>query len=86
MIQDSYVLMKTKLTLSVDKAAVERAKAVARRRRISVSSLVEKIFLRLEEDEAEHSLASRYRGSWGEAGDLKGNPRLDYLMEKHGKR
>ncbi|AHF89952.1 hypothetical protein OPIT5_06695 [Opitutaceae bacterium TAV5] len=79
--------MKTKLTLSIDSRVIGRAKAVARRRGVSLSGLVETHFERLAATagSASPSTAARWRGSLrtphkAAAAD---DPRLAFLLDKH---
>ncbi|MDR1282505.1 MAG: DUF6364 family protein [Opitutaceae bacterium] len=79
--------MKTKLTLSIDSRVIGRAKAVARRRGVSLSGLVETHFERLAAtvDSASPSTAARWRGSLRIPHEATGSedPRLAILLDKH---
>lgn len=77
--------MKTKLTLSIDSRVVGRAKAVARRRGVSLSAMVE---THLEQaasviDPSAPSTAARWRGSLRAPRETRADPRLSYLLDKH---
>jgi len=57
--------MDVKLTLKLDKGAIERAKRCSRRRHISLSRMVQAFFEQLEEQEEppEGTIVSRLAGS-----------------------
>lgn len=78
--------MKAKLTLSVEPEAVARAKRLARKRGMSVSALFEQWSSSMAESEGRPSLGARLRGRWKVGAEAKGDPRLDYLFEKHSSR
>ena len=83
--------MKTKLTLTVDKQRVLEAKRIAKRRNTSVSAIFEDYLASLSKMESRkgpESLGLRLRGKWKVQGktDREQDPRLDYLLAKHGKR
>jgi hypothetical protein len=81
--------MNTKLTLKLDREAIERAKHYAERRGLSLSRMVESYFLRLTE--SEETPREEPRGVVAElAGVLKGveigDPRdeyTEYLLKKY---
>ena len=81
--------MDTKLTLKLDREAIERAKHYAERRGLSLSRVVESYFLRLTE--LEEPPQERLQGVVAElAGVLKGadigDPKeeyTDYLLKKY---
>ena len=80
----AYVLMKAKLTLTVEREAVAKAKRLARKRGVSVSALFEQWSSTMAEaEEGRPPLGSRLRGRWKSAAKAKDDPRLDYLLEKH---
>lgn len=75
--------MKEKLTLTIDRAAIARAKAFARRERTSLSQLVERQFNRLDAE----SFTRKWRGQFKEPAADPSDPRLTYLRKKYlGKR
>lgn len=71
--------MKTKLTITVDEDLLPRAKQVARRRGVSLSSVVEESLRRLAIEEAD--FVSRWRGKFKEV--ETNDPRMAYLREKY---
>ena len=78
--------MKQKLTLTVDPEAVATAKRVAKKKGVSVSSMFEKWSKDLDATEGRPLLGQRLRGVWKP--DVMpevptGDPKLDYLLEKH---
>ncbi len=75
--------MKSKLTLTVEREAVAKAKRLARKRGVSVSALFEQWSHSIAEDERRSPLGARLRGRWKTGTEAKGDPRLDYLFEKH---
>ncbi|MEX2382112.1 MAG: DUF6364 family protein [Opitutales bacterium] len=78
--------MKAKLTLSVEPEAVARVKRLTRKRGVSVSALFEQWSSGMAEAEGRPSLGARLRGRWKTGGEAKGDPHLDYLLEKHSSR
>jgi len=75
--------MKTKLTLTVEEEAVSEVKRFAKRRGVSVSSLFEQWSSRVADSERRPPLGERLRGKWKNTDS--DDPRLDYLLEKHGR-
>jgi hypothetical protein len=78
--------MKQKLTLSIEAGVIRRVKRVARERKTTVSSLFEDWGSRvlLEESDAA-GLGDALRGKWTvPAQPPSEDPRLDYLLQKHG--
>jgi post-segregation antitoxin (ccd killing protein) len=71
--------MKTKLTVTVDEELVPRAKKAARRRGVSLSSVIEASLRRLATEETD--FVSRWRGKFKEA--ETDDPRMTYLKEKY---
>jgi hypothetical protein len=71
--------MKTKLTITVDEDLLPRAKSVARRRGVSLSSVVEESLRRLATEEPD--FVSRWRGKFKEV--ETDDPRMTYLKEKY---
>ncbi len=61
------------------------AKRLARERRVSVSSLFEQWTMRRASQMPDTSLGTRLRGRWQKPLP-DSDPRLDYLLEKHGGR
>ena len=58
--------MKTKLTITVDRELLPRAKRYARLRGVSLSSLIEDALKRMEEPES-RTFAERWRGRFAPA-------------------
>jgi hypothetical protein len=71
--------MKTKLTITVDEALLPRAKKMARRRGVSLSSVVEESLRRLASEETD--FVSRWRGKFEGVGT--DDPRMAYLRKKY---
>lgn len=71
--------MKTKLTITVDEDLLPRAKNVARRRGVSLSSVIEESLRRLATEESD--FVSRWRGRF-KAVDTD-DPRMAWLREKY---
>ena len=71
--------MKEKLTLTVERTAIARAKAFARRQGISLSRMVEDQFKRLGTE----SFADRWHGKFKEPAADPSDPRLTYLRKKY---
>lgn len=76
--------MKTKLTLTIDRELIPKAKKIAEARGVSLSSIVEDTFRRLQLDESE-PFSSKWRGRFrvktppAEAVD----PRFEKLSERY---
>ena len=77
--------MKTKLTLTVEAEVVARIKRFAKRKGVSVSGLFEQWSTRVASVDDGPPLGSRLRGRWKSEAAEKGDPRLEFLLEKHGK-
>ena len=84
--------MKTKLTLRLDEALILRAKAWARRRRVSLSQTVAMLFEQLPMSSSKPALSPWTRKLVAIAGNAKQRPpsdaaarhaRLDHLADKH---
>lgn len=78
---------KTKLTLSIDRQVVQRAKKFAREHEASVSELVERFLRQLQtrsdrSGETTPEIVSRLRGIGGPSGGRKEHRR--HLEKKHG--
>jgi hypothetical protein len=71
--------MKDKLTLTIDRAAIARAKAFARRERTSLSQIVETQFKRLGTE----SFVEKWGGKFKEPPPDTSDPRLTYLRRKY---
>lgn len=71
--------MKEKLTLTVDRSAIARAKAFAKREGTSLSELVEQQFKRLNEP----SFGEKWRGKFKMPKPNPKDPRLNYLLAKY---
>lgn len=73
--------MKTKLTITVDRVLVPRAKRVARERGVSLSSIIEGALRELTAPD-DPTFSERWRGvfEWHEADD----PRAEALRERYG--
>ena len=75
--------MKAKLTLTVEREVVAKAKRLARKRGVSVSALFEQWSQAMAEADGRSPLGARLRGRWKAGTEAKGDPRLEYLLEKH---
>ena len=75
--------MKTKLTLTVDDSLIQRTKRLARKRKTSVSALFEEWSAASTRALERPPLGESLSGQWAVPLDSD-DPRLDYLMEKHG--
>lgn len=75
--------MKAKLTLTIDRALIPRAKRYARGRGVSLSALVESALAEMTAAEEHRSFAERWRGclQLKRRGD---DPRFRALLEKYG--
>ena len=71
--------MKEKLTLTIDHAAIARAKAFAKRERTSLSQIVEKQFNRLGNE----SFVENWYGKFKVPPANPYDPRLTYLRKKY---
>ncbi len=71
--------MKEKLTLTIDREAIARAKAFAKQERTSLSKLVERQFNRL----GMQSFVEKWRGQFKEPPPNPSDPRLTYLRKKY---
>lgn len=76
--------MKTKLTLSIDTAKVKRVKAFGRKRKRSVSELVEEMIDKLTTDTGPaKTWSQRWGGTLGlTAADMKRDDRFGKLVRK----
>ena len=76
--------MKTKLTLSIDSAKVRKAKAYGRKRKRSVSQLVEEMIDKLTADvKPVKTWSQRWGGTLGlTAEDMKRDDRLGKLVRR----
>jgi hypothetical protein len=74
--------MKTKLTLTVDDRLIRHTKRLAQKRKTSVSALFEEWSAASTRDFERPPLGERLSGQWSEASGE--DPRLAYLLEKHG--
>lgn len=72
--------MKKKLTITIDEDLIPRAKRYARRRRVSLSSLIEDALARMT-DTPETSFVQRWRGSFEAV--TEGDERYRALAEKY---
>ena len=78
--------MKTKLTLSVSAKSVQRAKAVARRRGVPLSRLVEEHFDRLAPASGKHdseAFFARWQGAFKIDPTAIKDERVAAIMAKH---
>lgn len=78
--------MKTKLTLSVNAKSVQRAKAVARRRGVPLSRLVEEHFDRLASAAGKHdsdAFFARWQGAFKINPEALKDERVAAIMAKH---
>lgn len=71
--------MKEKLTLTIDGAAIARAKAFARRERTSLSQIVETQFKNL----GTQSFVEKWYGQFKAPAPNPADPRLSYLLKKY---
>jgi hypothetical protein len=71
--------MKEKLTLTIDRAAIARAKAFAKRERTSLSQIVETQFNRL----GAKSFVEKWGGKFKAPPPDPADPRLTYLRKKY---
>lgn len=78
--------MKTKLTLTVEHEAIVRMKRIARRRGVSVSGMFEHWAQSMAESGTRPPLGKRLRGQWSLKEDLAEDPRMEFLLRKHGPR
>lgn len=78
--------MKTKLTLSVSARSVQRAKAVARRRGVPLSLLVEEHFARLAQSASKHdseAFFTRWQGAFKLDPASRKDGRVAAILAKH---
>ena len=75
--------MKTKLTLYVDKAAVKRGKAWARRRKIPLSRVVESHLNRLTAPDAGERFLAKWQGAFKLDSAALKDERVAAIMAKH---
>jgi hypothetical protein len=73
--------MKTKLTVTIDKDLLPRAKRYARAKGLSLSELIESRLREVSGDEDTPSVASRWRGAFVPAPDA--DPRYAALARKY---
>jgi hypothetical protein len=73
--------MKTKLTITVDEDVIPRAKRYARRRGVSLSSLIEASLRDMMGDDAQVSFSERWRGALALA--ERDDERFRALSEKY---
>jgi hypothetical protein len=73
--------MKTKLTLTIDQSLLPGAKRYARRRGVSLSSLVENALREMIEPGDRASFSTRWRGTM--ALSERDDERYRYLMRKY---
>ena len=71
--------MKEKLTLTIDRAVIARAKAFAKREKTSLSQIVETQFKRLGAE----SFVEKWGGKFKEPPANPSDPRLTYLRKKY---
>lgn len=71
--------MKEKLTLTIERDAIARAKAFAKKEKTSVSQLVERQFNRLGSE----SFTVKWRGKFKVPQPDPRDPRLNYLLKKY---
>jgi len=71
--------MKEKLTLTIERAAIARAKAFAKREKTSLSQIVEAQFKRLGTE----SFVEKWGGKFKEPPANPTDPRLTYLRKKY---
>ncbi len=73
------MFMKTKLTLTIDREVIDKAKKFARRNGTSLSQLVEGQFRKL----GEKSFAEKWYGKFKVPVPKEEDVRLKYLLEKY---
>jgi hypothetical protein len=71
--------MKEKLTLTIDRKAIARAKSFAKRERTSLSQMVERQFNQL----GTQSFVEKWRGRFKEPKPDPSDARLTYLLGKY---
>ena len=71
--------MKEKLTLTIDRETIVRAKAFAKREKTSLSQLVEDQFKALNSE----SFTKKWRGQFKVPAPDPADPRLNYLLKKY---
>ncbi|MGI9114405.1 MAG: DUF6364 family protein [Chthoniobacterales bacterium] len=71
--------MKDKLTLTVDRNAIAKAKAFAKKQGTSLSALVEQQFNQLDGQ----SFGEKWRGKFKVPKEDPNDPRLNYLLRKY---
>ena len=71
--------MKEKLTLTIDRTAIARAKAFAKREKTSLSQIVETQFKRLGTE----SFVEKWGGKFKEPPADPSDPHLTYLRKKY---
>jgi post-segregation antitoxin (ccd killing protein) len=74
--------VKTKLTVSVDRDLVPRAKRSARRRGVSLSAVIEQALTRLAEEDRP-SFAETWKGRFAARVDADRDPRARELARKY---
>jgi hypothetical protein len=74
--------MKTKLTITIDRDLLPRAKRYARSKGVSLSELIEARLREVSGDDAGPSFASRWRGAF-EAAEHGDDPRAEALTRKY---
>ncbi len=74
--------MKEKLTLTIEKGAIARAKAFAKKEKTSVSELVERQFNRWGEE----SFVEKWQGKFKLPKPDPKDHRMNYLLKKYGYR
>ena len=74
--------MKTKLTVSIDRDLVPRAKRSARRRGMSLSAVIEQALTRFTEEDSP-SFSSKWRGRFRVREDTCGDARARQLAAKY---
>ena len=75
------ILMKTKLTITIDRDVLPRARRYARAQGVSLSSLIESALREMASGEESGSFASRWKGTFEPA--TKDDPRYRALAEKY---
>jgi hypothetical protein len=74
--------MKTKLTVSIDRDLVPRAKRSARRQGVSLSSVIEEALARFTAEESP-SFSDKWRGRFRVRDDASRDPRARELTAKY---
>jgi hypothetical protein len=75
--------VKTKLTLYLPVQVITQAKTYARRRKVTVSALVEKHLAHLSCNAEQPGFSARWTGRFPSPDATTDDPRLAHLLQKH---